>query len=589
MPCRPLVPEPARIVRVITPQTLAPLQPHQTMIGLGLGDAFNGVDFLPAQTATLRDGTKLVADVYRPKGTGPWPVLLMRQPYGRDIASTVVYAHPTWWARKGFMVVIQDVRGRGDSSGDFYPFRHESDDGYDSVMWAAGLPGSNGRVGMYGFSYQGSTQLLAALAKPAPLRALAPHMTAFDLYSGWFYRNGILQLSTTLAWTNQMLREDARRRGSANSDALDESYLASGQLSNQFPLNEARPITSDDLPGYGRDWLQHPYYNHYWEEFDLLRRVSEMDLPMFHLSGWYDFYLRGSVAGYEAMARQHANQFLLAGPWQHLPWGNLVGGSDLGPAAIPEVDELMARWFHHWLDHETPPNEAPLRGCRYFVLGEKRWRESTRWPPPEAKSETWFLRSQGKANSRFGDGELSRQGASGPEDLYNYDPEVPVLAPGGNFAGSAAFGPHDLAEQQQALNLLVYTSPPLDTPVVVAGPPRVRLFLRSSAPQTHVVARLSRVTADGRAVFLCLGAVPVEAERGAVAEVPLDPIAASFLAGDRIRLDVASSAFPLLVRHPNTTTDPAAVRRPAEFRRALQVVYHDTERPSQLHLPVFNA
>jgi len=559
------------------------------MIGLGLSEAFDGVDFLPAQEATLRDGTILVADVYRPQGTGPWPVLLMRQPYGRDIASTVVYAHPTWWARKGFIVVIQDVRGRGDSSGDFYTFRHESDDGYDSVRWAAGLPGSNGRVGMYGFSYQGSTQLLAALAKPAPLRALAPHMTAFDLYSGWFYRNGILQLSTTLAWANQMLREDARRRGSPSSAELDESYLASGQLSNRFPLSQARPITTDDAPGYGRDWLQHPHYDHYWQEFDLLRRVSELGLPMFHLSGWYDFYLRGSIEGYEAMSRQHANQFLLAGPWQHFPWGNLLGGSDLGPAAIPQVDELMARWFHHWLDHATPPAEPPFRGCHYFVLGENRWRESASWPPPEATSETWFLQSQGKANSRFGDGALSRQGASGPNDLYNYDPEVPVLAPGGNLGGLASFGPHDLAAQQQALNLLVYTSPTLETPVVVAGAPRVRLYFRSSAPRTHVVARLSRVTPEGNAVFLCLGAAPVEADRGAVVEIPLDPIAAKFLAGDCIRLDIASSAFPLLVRHPNTSTDPAAVQSPAEFRRALQIVYHDDPRPSQLHLPVINA
>jgi len=176
-----------------------------------------GVEIECGVVAGMRDGCRLVADIYRPAPTlgspGPWPVLLMRQPYGRDIASTVVYAHPTWYARRRFLVVIQDVRGRGDSDGAFYAFRNEIEDGYDAVRWAAALHGANGRVGMYGFSYQGSTQLLAALARPPELRALAPHMTAFDLYSGWFYRGGLLQLSTTLSWASQMLREDSRRVG----------------------------------------------------------------------------------------------------------------------------------------------------------------------------------------------------------------------------------------------------------------------------------------------------------------------------------------------------------------------------------------
>nr|MBL9207066.1 CocE/NonD family hydrolase [Opitutaceae bacterium] len=556
------------------------------MIGTELHRAFDGIDFLPAQACTLRDGVTLVADVYRPKGDGPWPVLLMRQPYGRDIASTVVYAHPTWWARRGFLVVIQDVRGRGDSGGSFYPFRHEIDDGFDTVAWASRLPGSNGRVGMYGFSYQASTQLLAALAKPPALRALAPHMTAFDLYSGWFYRKGMLQLSTTMAWANQMLREDARRLKSPAYAALEESYLATGRLSTHFPLREAGPLVAEGLPDYARDWLRHPTYDAYWQEFDLLRRVAELDLPMLHLSGWYDLYLRGSVDGYEAMARSHRHQVLIAGPWVHLPWGNQVGGSDLGPAAIPDIDERMSRWFHHWLDHDVPAGPTPYEGCRYFVLGENRWREAPAWPPPGGQDRTWFLQSDGRANSRFGDGRLSPDAASGPDDLFNYDPEVPVQAPGGNLGGAAGFGPHDLSAQQQGLNLLVYTAEPLAEPVVVAGRPRVRLFARSSASHTLWVVRLSRVTPEGRAQFLSLGASPADSAQDGPIEIALDPIAVRFAAGERIRMDVASSAFPLLVRHPNTATDPASLRSPAEFRRALQIVYHDSSKPSQLHLPV---
>lgn len=554
-------------------------------------DALSGVALECGVVLTLEDGTRLVSDVYRPAheaaGPGPWPVLLMRQPYGRDIASTVVYAHPSWFARRGFLVVVQDVRGRGDSDGDFYTFRNEIEDGRQTVRWAASLPGANGRVGMYGFSYQGSTQLLAALGRPPELRALAPHMTAFDLYSGWFYRGGLLQLSTTLSWASQMLREDSRRRACASEAELDANWQNTGRLSGLLPARDIAPLVNTDLPSYGEDWLRNPTPEGYWREFNLLARVAELGLPMFHLSGWYDLYLRGSVDGYRAMAATHANQFLLATPWVHLPWGNLTGGADLGPAAVPAVDEMMAEWFHHWLDHDTPPSAPPpgLTGCRYFVLGENTWHHAAAWPPPEAVTLTWFLASAGRANSRFGDGRLDPVAASGADDLFNYDPEVPVVAPGGNQGGHAGFGAHDLAAQQQGINLLVYDSPVFAADAVLAGDSVCVLHVTSSAPETSFVARLSRVTREGRAIFLSLGAAQTRAQSGAEVRIALDPIATRFAAGERLRLDVASSAFPLLIRHPNTDADPASVKRAAEFRRALQVVHHDAARPSRTELP----
>ena len=554
--------------------------------------ALSGVSLECGAIATLRDGTRLVADIYRPAeaSRGPWPVLLMRQPYGRDIASTVVYAHPTWFARRGFMVVIQDVRGRGDSEGNFHAFKNEINDGYDSVLWAAALPGSNGRVGMYGFSYQGSTQLLAAVAQPPPLKALAPHMTAFDLYSGWFYRDGILQLSTTLGWASQMLREDSRRLESRDAEkALDANWLNSGALSQAMPLRHAAPLVHPDLPRYAADWLGHTTYDEHWRELDLLHRIESLALPMFHLSGWYDFYLRGSVDGYTSMAARHPNQFLLAAPWGHLPWGPQLGSTDFGPAARPEVDEQMAAWFHHWLDHDTPVGLAPLQGCKYFVLGENAWRDSASWPPPEASEKVLYIASAGQANSRFGDGLLTEGGASGDDDMFSYDPEVPVTAPGGNLGGHAGFGPHELSAQQQALNLLVYTSKPLPSAQVIAGAIRCVLYVHSSATLTDFVVRLSRVTSEGRAIFLSLGAARAEAQEGQEITLTLDPVAVRFAAGESIRIDIASSAFPLLVRNPNTGVDPVDVARPAEFRRALQVVHHDAAHPSRLILPVLPA
>jgi uncharacterized protein len=559
--------------------------------------AFGDVTLETGAVCRMPDGARLVADIWRPNGNGPWPVLLMRQPYGRDIASTVVYAPPAWFARQGFMVVVQDVRGRGGSDGVFDPFRQEIADGHLTVEWASKLRGSNGRVGMYGFSYQGSTQLYAALGGHRALRALAPHMTAFDLFSGWFYRDGILQLSTTLAWANQMLREDVLRAGPPSLHArLEASWLNPGALSTRLPIASAEPLVGPGAPGYAADWLGRSSYDSYWRSLDLLPRIRDLGLPMHHVAGTYDFYSRGSFDGYSAMASAHPNQVLVAAPWVHIPWGPQSPGGFLGGNAIPDVDAQLVKWFHHWLDAETPAGPLPLPGCHAFVLnaegGSGAWREFPSWPPPDCRPLALHLASAGKANSRFGDGRLVHAPADTPCDTFNYDPEVPVLAPGGNHGGSAGWGPFDLSSQQQGNNLLVYTSDPLPEAAVVAGNPVVVLHVSSSAPATDFVVRLSRVTPSQTAQFLALGARRIadttQLAQSEGIEVRLDAVCAEIQAGDRIRIDVASSAHPLLIRHPNTDVDPAHIASPAEFRRATQIVHHDRTRPSRLILPLLN-
>ena len=202
----------------------------------------------------------LVSDHYYPPGRGPHPTLLMRQPYGREIASTVVYAHPTWFARHGYNVVIQDVRGRGDSEGDFYPFRHERDDGAETIRWLRKRPESNGKVGMYGFSYQGTTQLLAASAQPEGLACIAPHMTAHDLYHGWFYHNGALRLSSTLGWGLQMLREDSRRLGLREaSEALEAAWVNVRGEPLHAPYRQHPALLQAGLPAYVLNWFDHDH------------------------------------------------------------------------------------------------------------------------------------------------------------------------------------------------------------------------------------------------------------------------------------------------------------------------------------------
>src|SRR5271169_5135307 len=195
-----------------------------------LVDCGNGVRLERSVRCRMSDGVEVVSDHYYPprqiEQSIPCPTLLMRQPYGRAIASTVVYAHPVWFARHGYNVVIQDVRGRGGSEGEFYPFRHERGDGAETIRWLRKRPESNGKIGMYGFSYQGMTQLLAATARPEGLVCIAPGMTPHDLYHGWFYHNGALRLSSAMGWGIQMLREDVRRLGLREaSSALEAAWV----------------------------------------------------------------------------------------------------------------------------------------------------------------------------------------------------------------------------------------------------------------------------------------------------------------------------------------------------------------------------
>jgi hypothetical protein len=280
----------------------------------------------------------------------------MRQPYGRDIASTVVYAQPAWFARNGYNVVIQDVRGRGDSEGEFYPFRHEGRDGAETIAWLRDRPESNGNVGMYGFSYQGLTQLLAAAEQPEGLICIAPGMTACDLYHGWFYHNGALRLSSSLGWGLQLLKADARRMGLVNaSDLLEQAWINLRSQALAAPYRSHPALHSEGLPKYVLDWFDHDLGGSHWESLDVSKLLDRIQIPGLHIAGWFDTYLRGSIDGFmrlcqgagSTLARDH--QYLLVGPWIHIPWGDRAGEGDFGSSAIVDTDSYLLRWFNHWL------------------------------------------------------------------------------------------------------------------------------------------------------------------------------------------------------------------------------------------------
>ncbi|HUA01203.1 MAG TPA: CocE/NonD family hydrolase [Candidatus Aquilonibacter sp.] len=566
-------------------------------------DCGGGVRLERGVPCRMSDGVELVSDHYYPPHSGQWagpqPTLLMRQPYGRDIASTVVYAHPVWFARHGYNVVIQDVRGRGDSGGEFYPFRNEGRDGAETIAWLRTRAESNGRVGMYGFSYQGITQLLAAAIQPEGLQCIAPGMTACDLYRGWFYNHGALRLASSLGWGLQMLKEDARRRKLREaSDRLEQAWANLAAQTSMLPFREHPALHGKGVPRYVVDWFDHDAPGEYWELLDASQALELIKVPALHVSGWYDTYLKGSIDGFVALreraasheAREH--QYLIAGPWLHIPWGDRVGTADFGAEALLDTDAILLRWFNHWLKDSGEFSREPR--IRHFVLGENRWREAGDFP--KDARHTLYLHSAGRANSRKGDGTLSAAGpaADEPCDVFVYDPEVPVLAPGG---AAAASGPFDQAAIEMGNNVLVYTSEALREPLYVFGAPRVSLHCATSSAHTDFTAKLVRVKPNGTAEFICIGIARssflfAESEYSADKihrwEFDLEPTSCRFAPGEKIRLEIASSAFPLYDRNPGTDV-PSCRATSWDWRRSTQFVYHDAKRPAALRLPVIEA
>jgi uncharacterized protein len=547
-------------------------------------DCGSGVRLQRAQQFTLSDGVVLVSDHYYPPGPGPHPTLLMRQPYGRDIASTVVYAHPIWFAAHGYNVVIQDVRGRGDSEGEFYPFRNEGRDGAETIRWLRTRGESNGSVGMYGFSYQGMTQLLAAAEQPEGLVCIAPAQTACDLYHGWFYHQGALRLASSLGWGFQMMKADARRRKLREaSDGLEKAWadLRSQPLITPYGLHPQ--LQHQGMPGYVQDWFTHPLPGPYWSALDVSQSLKQINVPALHLAGWFDTYLSGSMAGFLVLAAHAENQYLVAGPWVHIPWGELIGEQNLGPEALLDNDSLLLRWFNHWLKQSREFDLEPR--IRHFGLGVNRWFETESFPQ---ETLALYLHSAGRADSRKGDGALSMAAPDPgqPRDVFVYDPEVPVSAPG--------IGPANQAQLELGNNLLVYTSAPLEEPVHVFGSPRLTLYCVTSAAHADFTGKLVRLRPSGQADFVCIGIARSSylfRDSGYSAdsiqrwEFSLEPTSCVFAAGDAIRLEVASSAFPLYDRNPSTEVQPWLADS-WNWQRSTQMVLHDAQHPSRLELPV---
>jgi len=562
----------------------------------------------------MRDGTVLRADVFRPEPEGRYPVLLMRTPYSKAVGSTAYnWLPPIRPASEGYVVVIQDVRGRFESEGDFRPFHQEIDDGFDTVEWAARQVWSNGRVGMYGASYYGATQWLAAKAQAPNLQAIFPGLTASDYYDGWIYQGGAFELAFNTMWagTGFAIPETLKR----DMDEATRQKLLRGLYALAFdhwpvlrhlPVRDIPAFAHDLVAPYYKEWLDHPTRDDYWESVSIEAAHSRIHTPAFNLGGWFDMFLRGTLRNYTGM-RENAptdiarnGQKLIVGPWIHgAMLHTQAGHSNFGAVAQIVLEELHMRWFDHWLrDRDTGIDREPP--VRVFTVGANRWHDFDAWPPKEAAFTPYFLHSNGGANTARGDGALTAHAPTGGEqpDRIVYDPLNPVpTRGGGNFVSPSDVpaGQFDQAAVEQRQDVLCYTSAALAEDLEIAGPVEARLWVASSQPDTDFTVKLVDVAPDGVALNLCDGILRTRYRDGferpsllrggepVAVTVDMTGIAALFRAGHRIRIEVSSSNFPRFDRNTNTG---GIIATDAGTAVAVNSVLHDEAHPSALILPV---
>jgi uncharacterized protein len=550
-------------------------------------------------TAPMRDGVILRADIYRPKDDGKFPVLLQRTPYDKNNSTGMGMEG----AAKGFVVIIQDVRGRYTSDGDWYVFKHESEDGFDTVEWAAALPFVDGRVGMFGGSYVGATQMLAAIAHPPHLAGICPIVTASNYHNGWTYQGGAFEQWFNESWTSGLAQDTMNRLLKADTNArlaVDVLPLRKYPLFNfSGNMEELKPVAAP----YFLDWLDHPDYDDYWKRWSIEENYSSIQVPALTVAAWYDIFQGGSLKNYQGMlakagnASARSNQKLLVIIGGHAGSGRKIGDLDFGPAAEFNENDVILAWYDY-LFYGAKNRFASSKPVRIFVMGTNVWRDEDAWPLARAQNTRYFL-ADGNAAGPAAAGLLSTNPVAGnASESYVYDPMKPVPTTGGPLCCDSehlAPGPRDQRPVEAREDVLSYSTPPLTNDTEVTGPITLTLYAKSSAVDTDFTAKLVDVWPTGYAQNLTEGIVrasyreseakpkALEPDRVYAFHIDLWSTSNVFLKGHKIRLEVSSSNFPRFDRNLNTGKSAANDQTSV---KATNTLYHDAKYPSALTLPI---
>ena len=535
-------------------------------------------------TIPMRDGVTLTADLYRDDSVKEAPVILTRTPYDR----TKQKGTGEKWAKAGYIFIAQDCRGKFGSSGDFAPYNNEGQDGYDTIEWITRQSWCSGRVGMMGGSYVGAVQWQAAAENPPGLAAIAPQATWSSFYRN-LYLGGSVRLSLIAGWI---------AGNSPKPNDFNKAHL-------RLPLGEV-----DSAIGWEMPWLDafltHPQPDGFWTRLDLTSRLPELQLPALHVVGYYDFFSRESVDNFMIMQKQardektRQQQRLILGPWDHGTVGKTkVADVEFGPDAAVDLFAIQLDWFDRHLKQDPAALAKPFPPVRYFSMGDNVWQDAQSWPPDGFKETPFFLRSDGKANTRKGNGRLTREAPDQDEtaDTFRADPANPTPSTPITEARpikAAVWGPVDQSAIEDRDDVLVYTSEPMTAPLTFAGNAEAKLHVSTDTPDADWAVKLIDVHPDGFAQNIARGILrgryrnsllkPELMQPGKVYEITVDlgPVAATIAKGHQLRVDISGADFPLYDRNPNTaegiTSSKTAI--------ATEQVHHKTGALSRIVLPV---
>lgn len=540
-------------------------------------------------TIPMRDGVKLTADLYRENALTKAPVILTRTPYDR----TKQKGTGEKWAKAGYIFIAQDCRGKFGSEGTFAPYNNEGQDGYDTLEWITRQPWCSGRVGMVGGSYVGAVQWQAAVENPPGLAAITPQATWSS-----FYRNLYLGGSVRLALISGWIAGNTPKPEGVKAADMNTALL-------RLPLSEV-----DEAIGWPMPWLDafltHPEPNGFWTRLDLTPRLPELQLPALHVVGYYDFFSRESVDNFVIMQKQardpktRQQQRLILGPWDHGSVGKTkVAEVEFGPEAAVDTFALQIDWFDRHLKQDPAAQAKPFPPVRYFSMGDNVWHDAQTWPPEGFTATSFYLRSAGKANTRQGDGRLSREAPTQdePSDTFRADPANPTPSCPVTEARpikAAVWGPVDQSDTEDRDDVLVYTSEPLTEPLTFAGNAEAKLHVSTDTPDADWAVKLIDVHPDGFAQNIARGILrgryrasllkPELMKPSQVYEITVDlgPVAATLAKGHQLRVDISGADFPLYDRNPNTA-EGISSRKTAI---ATEQVHHRPGALSCIVLPV---
>ena len=547
----------------------------------------------------MRDGINLSADIWLPpssRGSGPWPALLLRTIYDNQEARYIGWARE--FTNRGYAVIMQDCRGRGDSDGDWIPYVCELYDGYDTHQWIGEQDWCDGNLGTFGLSYPGFTQTLPATLRSKYLKAVAPIASQQDNY-GHHRVNGVIHHNVAFAFLNMLGR-------SMQYESL--KHFDQDTFFFELPIDTAMEKVSNTHPYY-KGVMEHEQYDEWWSSYSLRDKYPEMAIPSLFITGWFDSLSNENFKLFNGWTKKaktedaRSKTKLIIGPWSHqiAPWGRVPMGENgeyadrtFGKQALSDVIEMHMHWYDQRLKgiDTGVDEEAPIK---LFVMGKNTWRDEYEWPLERTEWTKFYLSSAGNAVDGGGGLHPEIKTSDQTSDSFIYDPGDPVPSLGSQYQTYDFCGPHDRSHIQRRPDVLTFTTDVLTEDMEITGPISATIWASSDAKDTDFTATLTDLEPDGKAIALCEGIVRARFRNGTENpqmmvpgeiykfEIDMWNTSNSFIKGHRIRIEISSSNFPRYNRNLNSGNPIAS---DIDITIANQTVYHGIQYPSHINLPV---